>query len=357
MSDFFSNEVWLKIEYCCSKIEQGISHETILLTSAKWSGLLSDIFFIFAVHRKLFMEQSVLQLTIEDLLSFGMNSKSYQDKLIIVEFSGGDHKNPGFKEGASIRLDAFSIFLVRQGEIDITIDDFTYHLSDNLLLDIMDMHSVKDFRISPDFRGYHLIIERNLFSEIMLNSRRMPAAYIASRHSRPIQKLNEEEGVLLEKCLHRIERNIERTEHAWQRDIIMNELRGFLLEMNNIVYKANRGNVSPNPPSRDLLLFLFIQLLNKHCRTEHSVSFYAGELCITPEYLSRIMKSFSGKTVNQWISEALIRESEILLRNPDLTIQQVADMLNFSDQSSFGKFFKKHRDISPLAFKRQFAKD
>jgi hypothetical protein len=58
----------------------------------------------------------------------------------------------------------------------------------------------------------------------MLNSRRMPAAYIASRHSRPIQKLNEEEGVLLEKCLHRIERNIERTEHAWQRDIIMNEL-------------------------------------------------------------------------------------------------------------------------------------
>ena len=97
MSDFFSNEVWLKIEYCCSKIEQGISHETILLTSAKWSGLLSDIFFIFAVHRKLFMEQSVLQLTIEDLLSFGMNSKSYQDKLIIVEFSGGDHNNPGFK--------------------------------------------------------------------------------------------------------------------------------------------------------------------------------------------------------------------------------------------------------------------
>lgn len=46
MSDFFSNEVWLKIEYCCSKIEQGISHETILLTSAKWSGLLSDIFYL-----------------------------------------------------------------------------------------------------------------------------------------------------------------------------------------------------------------------------------------------------------------------------------------------------------------------
>ena len=218
----------------------------------------------------------------------------------------------------------------------------------------MDMHAVKDFRLSPDFRGYHLIIERNLFAEIMLNSRRMPAAYIASRHSRPIQKLKDEEGALLEDCLLRIERNMERTGHAWQRDIVLNELRGFLLEMNDIIYQANRGKVSPNPPSKDVLLFLFIQLLNKNCRTEHSVSFYAGELCITPEYLSRIMKSFSGKTVNQWISEALMREAEISLRNPDLTIQQVADMLNFSDQSSFGKFFKKHRGISPLAYNKQF---
>lgn len=300
------------------------------------------------------MEQSVLQLSIEDLLRYKLVFKSYQDKLIIARINGDGHENPGFKEGVSIRLDAFSIFLVRWGKIEITIDDFTYYLTDNVLLDIMDMHAVKDFRLSPDFRGYHLIIERNLFAEIMLNSRRMPAAYIASRHSRPIQKLKDEEGALLEDCLLRIERNMERTGHAWQRDIVLNELRGFLLEMNDIIYQANRGKVNPNPPSKDVLLFLFIQLLNKHCRTEHSVSFYAGELCITPEYLSRIMKSFSGKTVNQWISEALMREAEISLRNPDLTIQQVADMLNFSDQSSFGKFFKKHRGISPLAYKKQF---
>lgn len=301
------------------------------------------------------MEESVLQLSIEDLLSFNMKFKSYQDKLILVELDGANHQNPGFKEGVSIRLDAFSIILVRQGEVEVTIDDSTYHLSDNLLFDIMDMHSVKDFCFSPDFKGFHLIIDRAIFAEIMLNSRRMPAAYIACRHSRPIEHLSEEEGLLLEDCLRRIERNIDRTNHAWQRDIILNELRGFLLEMNNIVYQANRHQVNPNPPAKDVLLFLFIQLLDKHCRTEHAVSFYARELCITPEYLSRILKSFSGKTVNQWISEALMREAEILLRNPDFSVQQIADMLNFSDQSSFGKFFKKHRGISPMAFKRQYA--
>ena len=297
------------------------------------------------------MKQSVLLLSIGELLSYNLNARSFQDKLIIVKMDNSTDKKPEFKSGMSIQLDALSVFLVVQGKIDITIDDSTYSLADNVLLDIMDMHAIKDIRLSSDFRGYHLIIERNLFAEILLNSRRMPAAYIASRHSRPIQKLTKEEADLLEHCLYRIERNMERSDHAWQRDIVLNELRGFLLEMNNIVYQANREHISPNPPNKDVLLFLFIQLLDKHCRREHSVSFYAKELCVTPEYLSRIMKSFSGKTVNQWISEALMREAEIGLRNPDFTVNEVSDMLNFADQSSFGKFFKKNKGMSPMQYR------
>ncbi|WP_227472082.1 helix-turn-helix domain-containing protein [Parabacteroides bouchesdurhonensis] len=297
------------------------------------------------------MKQSVLQLSIEDFLQFNLDIKSYQNKLLIVEMHSDDTYKSGFKEGVSVRLDAFSIFLVRRGTIDITIDDFTYHLSDNLLLDIMDMHQVKNMRLSPHFLGYHLIIEKNLFAEIILNSRRMPAAYIATRRSRPVLKLNEEDADLLESYIHRIERNMDRSGHAWHRDLIFNELRGFLLEMNNIIYQALHEHVHINPPSKDTLLFLFIQLLDKHCKEEHSVAFYARELCITPEYLSRILKDFSGKTVNKWIAEALMREAEICLRDPEFTVQQVADMLNFSDQSSFGKFFKKHKGVSPLMYR------
>lgn len=297
------------------------------------------------------MEEQVLHVSIEDFLRLNLDGKSYQDKLFLLELKGDGHKKPKISEDTAIRLDAFSIFLVRKGEVDVTIDNTTYHLSDNFLLDIMDLHVIRGMHFSSDFQGYHLIIERNLFGEIMLNSRRMPAAYIASRLSRPVLKLSEEDGELLENCFHRIEQNIDRTKHAWQRDLVLNELRGFCLEMNNIIYQANREQVNLNPSNKDLLLFLFIQLLNNHCKEEHSVTFYARELCITPEYLSRILKSFSGKTVNKWIAEALMREAEIYLRNPDFTIQQISDMLNFSDQSSFGKFFKKHKGVSPLQYR------
>ena len=138
--------------------------------------------------------------------------------------------------------------------------------------------------------------------------------------------------------------------------MVLNELRGFLLEMSNIINQANRDKVNQNPPGKDVLLFLFIQLLNQHCKKEHTVTFYANKLCITPEYLTRIMKSLSGKTATQWISDALIRESEILLRNPEFTIQQISDQLNFSDQSAFGKFFKKHKKMSPLSFRNQIGR-
>ena len=45
-----------------------------------------------------------------------------------------------------------------------------------------------------------------------------------------------------------------------------------------------------------------------------------------------------------------------LLRDPELTIQQVASMLSFADQSSFGKFFKKHTGVSPMKYRQTLRK-
>jgi transcriptional regulator GlxA family with amidase domain len=45
-----------------------------------------------------------------------------------------------------------------------------------------------------------------------------------------------------------------------------------------------------------------------------------------------------------------------MLRDPELTIQQVAEAMSFSDQSSFGKFFKKHTGLSPLKYRQNLKK-
>ena len=299
------------------------------------------------------MKQNIIHISIEDFLKHKKYAYSFEDKLIIDEMSGQKLSHRIIDDGTFLRMDVFSIFLIQKGSMDITIDNTNYHLSANSLLHIMDLHVIKNVALSEDFKGYQVIIDRSMFAEIMLNSRRMPAVYIASIRVRPILKLIPHDINLLINCVQRIIWNINRTGHAWQRDMVLNELRGFLLEMSNIIYQSNKDKVNPASPGKDVLLFLFIQLLNQHCRKEHAVTFYAKELCISPEYLSRITKMLSGKTANQWIAEALMREAEMALRDPDYTIQEVSDLLNFSDQSAFGKFFKKHKHISPLAFKKQ----
>ena len=96
----------------------------------------------------------------------------------------------------------------------------------------------------------------------------------------------------------------------------------------------------------------FLQLLFEHFRVEHAVTFYADKLFITPQYLSLILKELTGMSANKWIDDALVAEAKVLLKAPQMTVQQVADQLHFSDQSTFGKFFKKHMGISPMEYRR-----
>ena len=65
-----------------------------------------------------------------------------------------------------------------------------------------------------------------------------------------------------------------------------------------------------------------------------------------------LLREQTGKSANKWIDDAVLMEAKMLLKTPLLSVQQVAEQLHFSDQSTFGKFFKKHIGLSPLEFRR-----
>lgn len=96
----------------------------------------------------------------------------------------------------------------------------------------------------------------------------------------------------------------------------------------------------------------FIKLLGANFREERSVNFYAKSLYVTPGHLSKVLKQVSGKSARELIDQAVILEAKILLNNRALLIAQITDDLNFSDQSFFGKFFKKETGLSPRAYRR-----
>lgn len=99
------------------------------------------------------------------------------------------------------------------------------------------------------------------------------------------------------------------------------------------------------------ILSQFKKLLADNFIHEREVSFYADQLYLTPKYFSTLIKESSGKTAGAWINEMLLLEAKVRLQNQAQSIAQIADSLNFSDPSYFGKFFKKHTGLSPLEYR------
>lgn len=81
--------------------------------------------------------------------------------------------------------------------------------------------------------------------------------------------------------------------------------------------------------ARKELFRRFIALVNQHSKHERSVNFYADKLCLTPHYLSSVIRETSGQTVMQWINQAVILEAKVLLKHSNLLVFQISDELNF----------------------------
>lgn len=110
-----------------------------------------------------------------------------------------------------------------------------------------------------------------------------------------------------------------------------------------------RRHISP----KEHVLQDFYALVTRHFREEHFVAFYAAQLAISEQYLARIVRTGTGKTVNGIICDLLLMEARRLLGNRMLAVSDVALQLNFSDASAFCKFFRRNTGETPLGFRKR----
>lgn len=94
----------------------------------------------------------------------------------------------------------------------------------------------------------------------------------------------------------------------------------------------------------------FNQIIHNHQR-EHNVAFYAEQICVSPKYLSSVVRRITGSSPQDWIEKLLLFSSKRLLRSSDLTVAQVADKLCFSSSSAFVRFFRSNAGITPKDYR------
>lgn len=277
----------------------------------------------------------------------------YQDDLLFWEYDKGSVRSSGEDFFSYVRLNALALFLVLEGEADLAVDHMPYKLGKNSFLTLMPTHTLRMIKVRDDFHGYLVAVSKSFMDDcgLFYQKNSSMSRYMEIRKN-PCALLEPEEVDTVCSQMLSVRFRIGQTSHYFHKEVMRNALIGLFLELGNIFAAKKDFPPSPALSRKEDLLEQFLKLLFENCREQHGVTYYAERLFITPQYLSLILKTLTGKSANKWIDDALIMEAKVLLKAPQATVQQVADMLHFSDQSTFGKFFKKHMGLSPMEYRK-----
>lgn len=265
--------------------------------------------------------------------------------ILNIEFFLDKYSNEMFRAGA------FFYILVETGTAEFVIDCHSYIIGKGDMLLVAPRMSVKLMKKSSDFGTCGLCMEPFFFDSLSIGNYVYKRLYNSS-HTTYVLRLEDSDTVHIRKTLDLMSHYLTSDHPAEMAGSLVNFL---LLQITEIFHSQNvypAGRVKHS----DALFRLFRKLLAENYRKEHELQFYADSLHISQTYLSRVIRQISGKTVNNYIAEALYTDARRLLVFTDLTVKEIAEQLGFSDQSSFGKFFKKKSETSPANFRDEYKK-
>lgn len=303
------------------------------------------------------MEQSLHIAQLSGIKRFSFDYSKLGDSYMFSHFVPGDTQLDYFT--TPIRFDGFLIVLCLKGRIDmeVNLEHLTIESGSLLCVGPDRIISTKENDLS-DFEAYFLFISPQFLRDInidinILNSAGKLTTFKAKSRS-PLMNLTTDESKLLQKYMELLHYNtVDNSTDLYIKSIARNIIASMIYQVMQFATKRAPEEEPERPRSRRAnYVHEFMQLVHMNYRQERSVGFYASKLFISPKYLSLIIKEVTGRSAAEWIDERVILEAKNLLRYSGKNIQQVAYELNFTNQSSFGKYFKHLTGMSPSEFQK-----
>lgn len=255
---------------------------------------------------------------------------------------------------SALSLDATIAIFVLAGTAKMLINYKPHTVSFRTLVLLSPSHVFRFCAVDPRFRCVILFVSKEYMSD--RDSRDMiyrRIKYGAQMYARPVVELTHDQLVLLLDRLSALDEMINKRDHLYQEDMILNHLFAFYLDLSNILDSPTEVQRGINLTRYESIVKAFIELLTVNFRSEHRVEFYASHLNISMRYLTQIVQSITGRSASDFIFEMLYSEARNLLTHSCLSIQEIASVLHFSSQSAFGKFFRHKSGMSPSEYRRK----
>lgn len=290
---------------------------------------------------------------------------NFQNKLIAVAISpfaqNSINKEKVTKESLSQNSSIEEVekmmgfMFIISGEIELSIDYMNYKFTENNWVELSPSADVKLLNFSNNLSAYILMVSESFIMDTLLDKQPIPVSHFVDSKESPHLIISGEEMKALKSSADRIVHYL-KIDHNYKKDMLHNTFYNFILEVSNVFRDRDtvRRHVK-NLSRKETIIRDFMKLVEQNAMTEHNPSYYSDKLCISTQYLSIILKETTGRTANYWIAKKITAHARILLRTPNLTIKEITDKLHFADQSSFGKFFKKHTGISPKKYREDFS--
>ena len=247
-----------------------------------------------------------------------------------------------------------------EGSIDMIINGESHHFDSHSYINLPTWADVYEISYTDDFRAMVTATDNSVVEDIFRNRNPFPPDFRFSiSHSLGGKITDIKDLRTLEKDISNLIESLSDKSHRFAEEINYAYFYIMLTDMANMMWnKYGEGSPSHHTGMKrsDGILKAFAELLAEHVTTIPSLDFYAEQLCISKQYLSLIIKEKTRVTAGRIIAVMRTEAASRLLRDPELTIQQIAAEMSFSDQSSFGKFFKKHTGVSPMKYRQTLRK-
>ena len=248
------------------------------------------------------------------------------------------------------RMQCLLVGMCLKGSARYYVDTVEHVVEPGDLIIINQGRVTHDCTMTPDCRGIGIIIDYNFFKETIKSVHELSSLFLFARNH-PVFRLPEVRANFIRDTFFQMKDKISEPDNHFRRQMVQSLFLTMVYEMCNVIYTAQVKNDGCNSRSEEIFT-KFLLLVEANFRTERRVGWYSEQLCISPKYLSETIKMVSKRTPSEWIDSYVTMELRMLFRNTQKSIKEIAQELNFSNQSFLGQYFKEHVGMSPSEYRR-----
>ncbi|MDQ8013388.1 MAG: helix-turn-helix domain-containing protein [Flavobacterium nitrogenifigens] len=249
----------------------------------------------------------------------------------------------------SFTTENLSILLIKSGNFRIKIQQTTHNLVPWDLLVIPKKSYCRLPEVNGKLQLFLISVSSEFAFENCLKKELMESFFFFIRNT-PIKIVLEEKEFLVLALISKLIYFISKENEGLDYELQPIGFNLFLYQL-KLIYSKYTLDAALNFSRKESLMIQFLTVLSIHCKKQHYVNFYAGVLFVTPGHLNKTVKQLTGKTVKDFITEALILEAKNLLEDTQFSISKIAEELEFGSIFSFSFFFKKHTTFSPTEYR------